>query len=375
MLTIQVFPAVYLVLFLYIVNSGNAVFGSSLNDWKPITSQVNRIYSRSYSTQQNVGSTPSALADPSGTTASKSSPSLRSRDVILNPSPSQTPENVLESTYRSHENQVNGRSSQSTQGPTLLNKEEIQSSKASPSASTGGFPSRSSFKRSLNIQVDGRSTSSQYPSDEVSSVNSARSLRRSFDTQGDTGRAYSSNWLQSSLNALKAFSQENKKFQEAKRNPSMWPIAPKIDVAVTTETAPSKHFESEDHQNEETNYSSQWIPSSESAEYRVLKRVIDECLKSDDSVDCLKGKTVTFLDRISRVKDIPLFEGISLTRLQNANIQQRVSNDLDSELDVGRDLNDKSNGLDQMIYDRLINFWNSHKIQVDFSPRSAGEGK
>ncbi|XP_069690377.1 uncharacterized protein [Periplaneta americana] len=119
---------------------------------------------------------------------------------------------------------------------------------------------------------------------------------------------------------------------------------------------------------------SSWMPSSDSAEYRVMQRVLDDCIKSDDGVSCLKKKAVTFLDRVARLQNIPLFSGVSLAREEGED-DVPVPSEAEVEATLPRDLDGKSDRLDQMIYDRLTNFLDSHTLVMDFSEKAVEEGR
>ncbi|KAJ9594846.1 hypothetical protein L9F63_013883, partial [Diploptera punctata] len=331
----------FLISFVLLVSSGSAVPESLKNDWKPIVSENPRTNSRrSYYVQENRGITASPKDQPSG--ISSSDFGYKKSEVIGATLPPPSWIQSFGTKYRSGYSQNTGRSL--TTQPTGVS--------VKPTA-------RSSYRRSLDIRVTDKSDD-----------NSASSLKRSFDTQSVNGRAFSSNWFQNSLNILKSISQKSSKIQAAKKSsrPSKLYPSSRSDTVETPATTSQP-----DTQSEKSEITSSWFPSSESAEYRVLKRVFDDCLKSGESVNCLKDKTVTFLDRVSRVKSIPLFDGISLARVQNANLEPRILNEPEIEENNGRDLNGKSDRLDQMIYDKLINFWNTHTIDVDFSAQSAEE--
>ncbi|PSN57780.1 hypothetical protein C0J52_07266 [Blattella germanica] len=135
----------------------------------------------------------------------------------------------------------------------------------------------------------------------------------------------------------------------------------------------SRRFDNGEETERAAESSSSWFPSVGSAEYKVLQRVLDDCIKSGDGVNCLKGRAVTFLDRVSKLESIPLFDGVALSKQDNADTASPVLNEAEIEASLPRDLSQKSDRLDQMIYERLTNFWNGHSLVFDFASQDAVE--
>lgn len=135
---------------------------------------------------------------------------------------------------------------------------------------------------------------------------------------------------------------------------------------------PAADFDKSAKSQEET--SSSWTLFADRTEYRVIQKVLDDCMKSEDGITCLKTKAISFLDRAARLDSIPLFTGVSLARQQEEVSEMPAISEAELETTLPRGWSHKNEKLDQMIYDRLSNFLANHTLVMDVSEQAVQEG-
>lgn len=111
----------------------------------------------------------------------------------------------------------------------------------------------------------------------------------------------------------------------------------------------------------------------------MIQRMLSDCSSGDPFSVCLKAKAVTFLDRVLRKDSIHLMDGLSLVADTNVS-RARAGRALTEEelvASLPRDLGKKEETLDEMIVGKLTEFFQGHKVQLDFNDDSSsvGEGK
>ncbi|KAK6622671.1 hypothetical protein RUM43_008513 [Polyplax serrata] len=122
--------------------------------------------------------------------------------------------------------------------------------------------------------------------------------------------------------------------------------------------------------NEVDEDSSWW--SFPSKQINMIQRMLSDCSSGDPFSVCLKAKAVTFLDRVLRKDSIPITDGLSLVADANA-ARARSGRALTEEelvASLPRELGKKEETLDQMILGKLTEFFQGHKLQLDFSDSS-----
>lgn len=107
-------------------------------------------------------------------------------------------------------------------------------------------------------------------------------------------------------------------------------------------------------------------------------RVYEEC-NAKDLVSCLKMKFVTALDRLSRKIELPITDQISLVKDDKSDNNNEMDNEV-LEATLPRSLEEKDNKLDQIIAEKLVNFFATRSFQFKLSgikdmQRSLQEGK
>lgn len=120
--------------------------------------------------------------------------------------------------------------------------------------------------------------------------------------------------------------------------------------------------------NEVDDESSWW--SFPSKQINMIQRMLSDCSSGDPFSVCLKAKAVTFLDRVLRKDSISLTDGLSLVADANASSRARSGRALTEEelvASLPRELGKKEETLDQMILGKLTEFFQGHKLQLNFA--------
>lgn len=109
-------------------------------------------------------------------------------------------------------------------------------------------------------------------------------------------------------------------------------------------------------------------PESKSSFISDLKnvyRVYEEC-SAKELGPCLKLKFITVVDRLARKVELPIMDGISLVKDEKAD----NGNDMDNEVleaTLPRSLDEKNSRLDEIIADKILNFFTDRSIQFKLS--------
>lgn len=119
--------------------------------------------------------------------------------------------------------------------------------------------------------------------------------------------------------------------------------------------------------NEVEEESSWW--SFPSKQINMIQRMLNDCPSSDPFSVCLKAKAVTFLDRVLRKDSIQIMDGLSLVADTNVSRARSGRALTEEELvaSLPRELGKKEETLDEMIVGKLTEFFQGHKIQLDFA--------
>ncbi|KAJ9577075.1 hypothetical protein L9F63_006355, partial [Diploptera punctata] len=110
--------------------------------------------------------------------------------------------------------------------------------------------------------------------------------------------------------------------------------------------------------------SSDYAPFS--TDLKFLYRVYSDCSQKELS-SCLKTKLVTAIDRAARSNaDIKVAEGVSFVKDPSATditYEDKPLNEAELEESLPRDLEDKEDQLDELIFDKILGFLKSHTLQ------------
>lgn len=96
---------------------------------------------------------------------------------------------------------------------------------------------------------------------------------------------------------------------------------------------------------------------------RYAQKVYREC-SNEDLSSCLKLKLIGILDNFSKVyKEVPLINGVTFVRESNEITEETISvNQIEATLP--RSLNEKEEALNGIILNKIMNFFQTHKLQV-----------
>ncbi len=95
-----------------------------------------------------------------------------------------------------------------------------------------------------------------------------------------------------------------------------------------------------------------------------VSKIYGDCESKDyELMDCLKVKVISFLDRVSRSDVIELDESVSLVRDGGREDRGRALSENDIESTIATN-DQKAGHLNQMIFDRLAKFLNSHSLKI-----------
>lgn len=133
----------------------------------------------------------------------------------------------------------------------------------------------------------------------------------------------------------------------------------------------SRTFHESPKTNEVEEESSWW--SFPSKQINMIQRMLSDCSSGDPFSVCLKAKAVTFLDRVLRKDSIALMDGLSLVAETNVS-KARAGRALSEEelvASLPRELGKKEETLDEMIVGKLGEFFQGHKLKLDFSEDSS----
>lgn len=98
---------------------------------------------------------------------------------------------------------------------------------------------------------------------------------------------------------------------------------------------------------------------------KFLHKMYSDCASTDLST-CLKLKLVNAMDRAARAYPvINLIEGVSFVQ-EEGSAPSQTENDVESNLP--RALNDREDALNNLIVDRIFNFFQTHTLQVIEKP-------
>jgi hypothetical protein len=116
--------------------------------------------------------------------------------------------------------------------------------------------------------------------------------------------------------------------------------------------------------------------SSMSANMKFMFNIYSQCAASSGGVaPCLKMRAINFLDRVSKLENIPLVDSVTLVRLPAAG-EDRTSRALtESELEatLPQDAEQRDTTLSNLLMDRVARFFSTHTLQVALPQVSEGE--
>lgn len=87
---------------------------------------------------------------------------------------------------------------------------------------------------------------------------------------------------------------------------------------------------------------------------------------SQDLATCLKLKLYSVIDRVARSNsDFKVYEGVEFVKEEGSvDEEQAPKTESEVEASLPRSLDDKEQTLNQMIFDRILSFFDSHTLKV-----------
>lgn len=100
---------------------------------------------------------------------------------------------------------------------------------------------------------------------------------------------------------------------------------------------------------------------------KYLLKTYQDCASQDLST-CLKLKLYSVIDRVARSNsDFNVYEGVTFVKEENAEEEQApAKSEGEIEASLPRSLDDKEQTLNQMIMDRVLSYFDSHTLKVNF---------
>ncbi|XP_054257811.1 uncharacterized protein LOC128982820 [Macrosteles quadrilineatus] len=108
---------------------------------------------------------------------------------------------------------------------------------------------------------------------------------------------------------------------------------------------------------------------------RILRKLYDDCSKKDSAMMCLKGKAITFFDRASRSDSISVGDLVTLVREEGSRVDYgRAITETDLEtVSQGADETSRDAKLNDLLFDRVARFFNSHSVKLSLPKMSSEE--
>ncbi|KAF4523426.1 hypothetical protein B566_EDAN007898 [Ephemera danica] len=106
------------------------------------------------------------------------------------------------------------------------------------------------------------------------------------------------------------------------------------------------------------------VPSEESGEWKIVSKVLDECMSQEKTADCLGIKATAFLQRASRASVIPVVTGITLIKdVPDDSRSGRALSESEIENSLPTEASERSGRVVDMVLDSAVRFLQSHTLQ------------
>lgn len=105
---------------------------------------------------------------------------------------------------------------------------------------------------------------------------------------------------------------------------------------------------------------------------RIAYKVLNDCSMKEDFSVCLKTKAVVFLERLGRMKQFSLVNGVSIVR--SPDVPEKKSNITEEQLDkiLPRSIDDRKDALNKMLVEKLGSYLSSRTVEFS-TPRTFEE--
>lgn len=107
---------------------------------------------------------------------------------------------------------------------------------------------------------------------------------------------------------------------------------------------------------------------------RIAYKVLNDCSVKEDFSVCLKTKAVMFLERLGRMKQLSLADGVSIVRFTD--VLETESNTTEEQLDkvLPRSADARQDALNKMLLEKLGSYLSSRTVEFSLPKTYLEEG-
>lgn len=108
---------------------------------------------------------------------------------------------------------------------------------------------------------------------------------------------------------------------------------------------------------------------------RAVLRVYDECQKAEGGFPpCIKKKTISFIDRVTKIDAITIGDGVKLIRSEDSvTDQDAAATQTDYEQSLPRGLEARDEALSLILFERISNFFNGRVLKINLPKLSSDD--
>lgn len=108
---------------------------------------------------------------------------------------------------------------------------------------------------------------------------------------------------------------------------------------------------------------------------RAVLRVYDECQKAEGGFPpCIKKKTISFIDRVTKIDAITIGDGVKLVRSEDSVADQDATAiQTDYEQSLPRGLEARDEALSLILFERISNFFNGRVLKINLPKLSSDD--
>lgn len=108
---------------------------------------------------------------------------------------------------------------------------------------------------------------------------------------------------------------------------------------------------------------------------RAVLRVYDECQKAEGGFPpCIKKKTISFIDRVTKIDAITIGDGVKLVRTEDSvTDQETAATQTDYEQSLPRGLEARDEALSLILFERISKFFNGRVLKINLPKLSSDD--
>lgn len=108
---------------------------------------------------------------------------------------------------------------------------------------------------------------------------------------------------------------------------------------------------------------------------RAVLRVYDECQKAEGGFPpCIKKKTISFIDRVTKIDAITIGDGVKLVRTEDSvTDQEAAATQTDYEQSLPRGLEARDEALSLILFERISKFFNGRVLKINLPKLSSDD--